>query len=342
MPTINEIAQLSGVSRGTVDRVINNRGLVDPIKAKRILEIAKALNYTPNLAGKSLSVKKKQLKFGYVLFGNTSSNPFLIDVEDGIKSCASELSEYGVNVFIRFCDTEDPSSQVKCIDELMEIGINGLVITPIYHPMVIECIKKLTDSGLPVITVASDSPDCGRLAYVGSDYFKSGETAAGIMNLICAGSANVGVVTGSPMVLCHSERVAGFTARIEEEYTGIKIVATDVNHDDDIQSYAVTKCLLENNPDVDAIFLTAAGVVGACRAIKELGLEGKLKVVCYDVTIASRELIKSGAINASITQEPFEQGAKPLDLLFNLVGLGKKPEQEYYYTDLSIVIKENL
>ena len=342
MPTIKEIAELAGVSRGTVDRVLNNRGAVSPDKEKKILDIAKALNYTPNLAGKTLAIKKKQLKFGYILFGSTSSNPFFLDVVDGIESRAAELGEYGVSVDIRYAVLGDPSLQVGLIDELVASGIAGLVITPINHPLVIERIKKLTAEGLPVVTANSDIPDCGRIAYVGSDYYKSGETAAGIMNMICAGNAKVGIVMGSPLVLCHSERVAGFTRRIQEEYTGIKIIATEINHDEDIQSYVVTKRLLEENPDVDALFLVAAGVVGACRAVAELGLDDKLKVVSYDTTIASTELIRSGMIAVAITQEPFMQGAKPLDILLDYVGLGIKPEQEFYYTALGIKIKENL
>ena len=342
MPTIKEIAKLAGVSRGTVDRVLNSRGYVSPDKEKKVLEIAEALNYTPNLAGKTLAIRKKQLKFGYILFGSTSSNPFFLDVVDGIESRAAELNEYAVSVDICYAVLEDPQLQVTLIDGLLESGIDGLVITPINHKMVIDRIRKLTDSGFPVITANSDIPDSGRLAYVGSDYYRSGETAAGVMNMICSGDAKVGIVMGSPLVLCHSERVAGFTRRIEEEYTGLKIIGTEVNHDDDIQSFVVTKRLLENHPEIDALFLVAAGVVGACRAVNEMGLEGKLKVVSYDTTIASRELIKSGAIAVTITQDPFEQGAKPLDLLLNHVVMGQKPKQEYYYTALSIVIKENL
>ena len=94
MPTIKEIAEIAGVSRGTVDRVLNNRGSVSPDKEKKILEIVKALNYTPNLAGKTLAVTKKHLKFGYILFASTSSNPFFIDVVNGIEERAAELSEY--------------------------------------------------------------------------------------------------------------------------------------------------------------------------------------------------------------------------------------------------------
>jgi len=342
MPTIKEIAELAGVSRGTVDRVLNNRGSVNPDKEKKILEIVKALNYTPNLAGKTLAVTKKNLKFGYVLFASTSSNPFFIDVVNGIEERATELGEFNISVDIRYAVIDNPSLQVQLIDELLENGISGLAITPISHPIVIERIKELTSDDFPVVTVNSDIPDSGRIAYVGSDYYKSGETAAGILNLICNGYSKVGIVMGSPLVLCHSERVAGFTHRIKEAYKGLDIIATEVNHDDDIQSYVVTKRLLESHPETDSLYLVAAGIEGAFRAIKELGLEGRLKVVSYDSTTASRELIRSGAISASITQEPFVQGAKPLDILYNYVGMGVKPEHEFHYTALAIKISENL
>ena len=342
MTTMKEIAELAGVSRGTVDRVLNNRGLVHPEKEQKVREIARALNYTPNITGKTLAVRKKHLKFGYILFSSTSSNPFFLDVVDGINSRAAELSEYGVSVEIRYATIDNPSLMVELIDELIERGINGLAITPLNHPLVVERIKNLTEGGFPVVTVNSDIPDCGRIAYVGSDYYKSGKTAAGLMNLICAGEANVGIVTGSPLALCHSERVAGFAQRIKEEYTGIKIVGTEVNHDDDIKSFVVTTRLLTAHPEIDALFLAAAGVVGACRAVHDMGLKGKIKVISFDTTAPERELIESGDIAASITQEPFVQGAKPLSILLDYVGMGIRPDKDIYHTVLGIMIKEAL
>jgi len=183
MATMKEIARLAGVSRGTVDRVLNKRGSVSPETEKNIREIAKKLNYTPNVAGKNLAVRKKKLKFGFILFGSADSNSFFVDVVFGIKSRASELSDFGVTVEIREANIDAPEQQAKIIDELVEIGINGLAITPINHPVVAERLLRLSDSGIPVVTSNSDIPDCGRLAYVGSNYYKSGETAAGLMNL---------------------------------------------------------------------------------------------------------------------------------------------------------------
>ena len=59
MATIKEIAELAGVSRGTVDRVLNNRGAVNADTREKILEIAKLLDYQPNKAGVALAAQKK-------------------------------------------------------------------------------------------------------------------------------------------------------------------------------------------------------------------------------------------------------------------------------------------
>ena len=53
--TIQQIADLAGVSRGTVDRALNNRGRIRPEVAEKIKEIAKELGYQPNMAAKALS-----------------------------------------------------------------------------------------------------------------------------------------------------------------------------------------------------------------------------------------------------------------------------------------------
>ena len=60
MATIKQIAEMAGVSRGTVDRVLNNRGSVNANTAARVREIAEKLNYKPNKAGLMLAAQKKK------------------------------------------------------------------------------------------------------------------------------------------------------------------------------------------------------------------------------------------------------------------------------------------
>jgi len=342
MSTMKDIAHLAGVSRGTVDRVLNNRGSVNPETEQKVRDIAKALKYSPNFAGKTLAIRKKELKFGCILFGTAASNTFFEGVVFGIKSRAKEMKEYGVSVEIRESHIDNPEEQAKHIDELVELGINGLTITPIDDVLVANRLKKLSESGLPIVTVNSDIPDCGRIAYVGSDYFKSGETAAGLMNMAAGGKANVGIITGSSRVRCHLERVAGFTEYAEKHFPNLKIVNKVINNDDEIDSYNVTMNMLNQFPEIDALYLAAAGVNGACRAVREVGLDGKLSIVSYDATPTTCKLIHEGVITATIAQQPEVQGTLPLDILFDLNCMGIMPEKEFFYTNIEIKIKENL
>lgn len=342
MSSIKKIAYLAGVSRGTVDRVLNNRGSVHPQTAQKVREIAKAVNYTPNRAGKTLAIKKKQLKFGFILFSSTSSNPFFLDVLRGIEDRIKLFREYGASVEIRYAPIDNPNLQVQMIDELIQDGIDGLAIAPINHPKVVNKLKQLTKNAFPVVTTNSDIPDCGRIAYVGSNYYKSGETAAGLMSLLCGNQANVGIISGSPLVLCHSERVAGFNNCVQNKNLNINIVEMVMNNDNDLDSFLVTRRLLKSHPEIDALYLVAAGVQGACHAVDDLGLRGKIKIISYDTTIPTRKLVEEGAIIATIAQQPFTQGAKPLDILLDYVGMGIKPEKEFFYTKIEIKIRENI
>ena len=293
------------------------------------------------LAEKTLSEEKNHFKFGYILFTCTSSNPFFLDVVEGIASRAAELRESGVTVEIRYCTVDDPDLQVRHIDDLLKSGIVGLALTPINHPTVVDRIRALTEEGFPVVTANSDLPGSGRLAYVGSDYFKGGETAAGLINLFCAGRVCAGIVTGSPLVLCHSERIEGFMSRIEKAYPDITVAGTEACYDDDLESYNVTKRLLKKYPAINALYVVAGGAIGSCRAIEELGLTGRIKLISNDAA-AEYDLINSGAITATITQEPFVQGSKPLDILTDYVNKGIKPANQIFNTAIDIKILENL
>ena len=108
MATIKEIAALAGVSRGTVDRVLNHRGAVNPQTEQKILEIIQTLDYKPNKAGIVLAAQKKNLKLGVILLGK--GNPFYDDVLTGVKDKAAELEGYNCSVLIRQTSTVSPSS----------------------------------------------------------------------------------------------------------------------------------------------------------------------------------------------------------------------------------------
>lgn len=339
MATIKEIAALAGVSRGTVDRVLNNRGSVNADTARKIQEIADSLDYKPSRAGLVLAAHKKHLKLGVILF--SPENPFFLDVLDGIREKETELAGYNCTVIVRQVPF-GVEAQIKAIDELYDLGINGLAIAPYNDTRIRSRINKLHNQGIPVVTFNSDIEDSKRLAYVGSNYTKGGETAAGLLRLMTSGEVHVGIIFGSSSLLCHTERVAGFTKSLEPYSDRIHIAAAVETDDDEQKSYEKTLQLLQAHPEINALYLAGAGVYSAFRSVSEAGLQGKICIITYDLLPITRSLLEDGTISATICQQPKIQGSKPLDLLFTHLTTGELPEKEFYHVAVDIRIRENM
>lgn len=338
MATIKEIAALAGVSRGTVDRVLNHRGDVNPQTEEKIMKIVRALDYKPNKAGIVLAAQKKNLKLGVVLLG--VGNPFFDDVLSGVREKAEELAGYNCSVLIK--QTEySLKQQLDAIDALLSEGVNGLAISPYNDTAVREKINTLHSEGIPVVTLNTDIENSSRLAYVGSNFYRSGEAAGGLMRLMTKGDVRVGIVSGSQNILCHTERIAGFS-HIIEPHPDIRIVDIVNSNDDDQVSFELTEKLLSDHPEINAFYFTAGGVYGGCRAIEASPRRNDMTVITNDMVPTTREYMQKGLIAATICQQPSQQGSLPLSILFAYLTTGEMPALENNYVDVDIRIRENL
>lgn len=100
MTTIKDVAKRAGVSIGVVSKAFNNYPDVSEKTKKRIFEIAKELNYTPNVIAKNLS-SKKQMTIGLIssgVFNDNEKDNNAFDIFKGVYSAVSaspfELSIY--------------------------------------------------------------------------------------------------------------------------------------------------------------------------------------------------------------------------------------------------------
>ncbi len=339
MATIKEIAELAGVSRGTVDRVLNKRGAVNPKTEAKILEIARALDYKPNRAGIVLAAQKKKFKFGIVMFG--IGNPFFDDVIAGFKEKEEELSGYNCTILFRRISAFGVEDQLEAIDSLLAEEISGLAISPQNDPSIAAKINELYDMGIPTVTFNTDIAGSKRIAYVGSNYYQCGQTAAGLIRLMTGGTVNIGVISGYSQLLCHTERIAGFKSSIAQS-PNMKIVDFFENSDDDFISYEKTMKMLQEHPEINALFFAAGGTYGGCKAVIACNRQNDLKIVTFDKIETTVQMMKKDVISATICQQPRIQGLMPLEILFDYLTTGEPPKKEYNYTTAEIRIKENI
>lgn len=340
MATMKQIAQLAGVSRGTVDRVLNKRGVVKKETADKIREIAQLLNYVPNKAARSLATHKTNPNFGFILADR--NNPFYEQIRKGIEKKAAELTEYGITVDIEYGAFSNPSIQDKLLLGMASRGITGIGLCGFGAPSTARIIRELREKGIYVVTSNTDIPDSGRLAFVGFDYEKAGRVAAQLVSLIKKGPANVAVLFGSRSDVSHSEWMRGFRSYISEHAVNIHVKYVEANSDDDFKSFAIVTDIIGKDPSINILLLASAGIYGACRAVEILPVAQRPCTICYDCVPSTQDMMRKGIISATICQQLEYQGAKPLDILFNALCLASLPEEERFLSEISIKISECL
>lgn len=337
--TIKDIAAIANVSRGTVDRALNNRAGVNPDVAKNILKIASDLGYRPNKAGKALAARKKSTVIGMAL--PSINNPFFTDVISGAMRAGQEFADYGIKVIIKEYKGFSVQRQLEAMEALEREDVNAVCIVPIDDDLIRAKIDELYDKNIPVIALNSDLPDSRRVCFVGNDYEKSGRTAAGMFGLITGGVANVLIVTGSIKMLGHNQRIHGFGQLIKEKYPGITIADVIACDDDDETAHKNVFEVLTKNPTIDSMYITAGAQTGAVRAVRESGRGKSFPIICFDDTKTNKELLKNGEVRAIICQEAYRQGYEPIKILFEMLINARKPKNEHIYTDIVIKIPEN-
>jgi LacI family transcriptional regulator len=336
--TQKKIAELAGVSRGTVDRVLNGRGEVGPETRDKILEIAHLMNYKPNRAGKTLVIRQKNLKIGCIMI--QADNPFYADLNRGIQQKAEEYKGYGIEVIVKSTIFK-AENQIEKIDELLEEKINALVIQPANEPILSAKLQQVTEMGIPVVTTNTDIPGFKHFCYIGNDFYACGNAAANLMDLITHGCCKIGVITGFVNAKSHSDRVDGFRDYIRNR-PDMQIVALEENHDDELESYSLTQTMLEQHPEIDALFIVAGGVYGAGRALKLFLQHRTIRAISFDDVPTTKELVRDGTILATICQQPVRQGELSLEVLFNYFLDQQPPEPSEIFTDIQIKIKANI
>mgnify|MGYP000845744127 FL=1 len=336
--TSGKIAELAGVSRGTVDRALHNRGGVKPEVEKKIKQIAKELGYEPDRAGKALSSRKNPPKIGVLL--NSVGNAFFDEVKEGIAAAEKELADFRLKILLKEVKGYQPEDQLAALDEFASLGVKGIVIMPVNDLRVADKINALSDRGIRFVTVNTDIDATDRIAYVGCDYVKSGQTAAGLAELILPGRTNLLIVTGSIKNLGHNKRIYGFGRALKDRLADIRVIDIVENQDDEEQAYRITAQKLREHPEVNMIYMVSAGVGGVARAVSEQSQ--KIHILCFDSTPQIVSLIKAGKITATICQEPYEQGYRAVRILFDAVVNGVLPASEFQYTDCQIKIRQNI
>ena len=279
-PTIQMVAERAGVSRGTVDRVLNNRSYVKAEVRTRILAAMQELGYVSPRDAHQKALNESRfspIRLGVVL-PNWQDDHFRGEVLRGVQAARTELADFHVEVMLSECQTDIPGEVIELLDQLIADGVQGIAICAVADIAIENKIDLLAEQGIPVITLNSDLPDSKRLCFVGQDYRKSGRIAAELMSKCISPHAKILAAVGNLEFNGHRTRLDGFCARMHElgfDNGQIEIVET---FNDYHTTYRKVLDVIHRCPDLSAVYMANQSVAACTEAIRASNQIGRAHV----------------------------------------------------------------
>jgi LacI family transcriptional regulator len=309
---IHLIAQIANVSIGTVDRALHGRGGINEKTRQRILQIARQIGYTPNLAARALSVARAGARIGVCI--PREIHFFYDQLWSGVLEEAKQVSQLGVE-FIHRPVHALGEGDTDAFKELLDQGVNGIILTAGNPKELTPLIDDAEAKGIRVVCVSTDAPGSRRSSVVCVEPYLNGCLAGELMGKFVPPGSKVAVVAGMLMAEDHRKKADGFSEAFPKHCPGGKIAAVIEGHEDEDESFQKTFDLLRRVPGLAGIYVNTVNCLPVCRALGARNLGGKVRLITTDLFLEMSPYFKKGTIAASIYQHPHRQGQIAIRLL---------------------------
>jgi LacI family transcriptional regulator len=340
---LKDIAILSGVSIGTVDRVLHDRGEVAEKTRDKVLEIARELNYTPNLMAQVLK-SKKPYNLVSLLPRSTEDNTFWVKHPVGMLKAMAELDPFPVNLTQINFDLLSEEDFVKETRTVLKLQPDGVLLAPIFQAESIAFCSLLRKANIPFVFVDGFVQDTDFLAYIGENVFQSGKVAGQLTEMITPGGTDLLIINLARNIqnVHHlNNRTKGFLSYFANNVNkfGEKISLNISNPASENVKMELDR-IFETHSNIGSIFVSGSKSYKVADYIKTNDIGG-IKLIGYDLLERNVAHLKSGRISFLIGQRPEEQTYKGVKKLFDFLSLNKIPEK-MEYLPIDVVTSENV
>ena len=137
--TIKQIAEIAGVHRSTVDKVLHNREGVSQEVRQRVQKIIDEYGYRPNPIGQALKKQDQKIKIGVILLEVDAKERIL----SGIKEGLSAYQSFDIELMYHTVNYPDVGEQIRLIHKMIEQKADGIILSPINSTRDRECDRLL-------------------------------------------------------------------------------------------------------------------------------------------------------------------------------------------------------
>jgi LacI family transcriptional regulator len=338
--TIREIALRAGVSIGTVDRVLHNRGRVSPETKAKIEAIIAQFEYRPNPIARHLKLKKEYTFFIFSPRRDEDSGYWNI-IFQGIRRAADELSAFGIRVHFAEFDRYSRESFWNAARKIPLDACDGILLAPVVPAETSRWIQSFP-AGLPYVFFDATLPDASPVTEIGQDPYSGGYLAGKLLALFSS------KLPGTFCALSpHSEdfhihqRIKGFLSYWSLQgsvYRTEVRTCEDMDHRETRETFLQT--LLKDIPSPRGIFVANASVHAVAEMVNRRNTE-HIPIIGYDLVPDNERLLREGLIDVLISQRPEYQGYQAVYQLYRYVVLQQDIHPKIP-VPIHIYMKENL
>lgn len=304
---IKDIAKLAGVSAGTVDRVLHNRGRVSDEALKKITAVMEQIDYKPNLIARTLGSNKKYTLA--VLVPDPEQDPYWQQANEGIEIARSEWTQYGVNLDTHHFDLFDKNSFKDVAQKALDSNPDGLVVAPIFYHESLPVFQLFKDRSIPYVLFNTNIQEVKPMSFIGQNLYESGRVGAELMNIGQQRKGTVAVLHIDEDIhdsIHLSEKEKGFRDFFSERnMNGFAI--KDMNLDPQADGFRQQLLHLFGEPELIGVFVsTSKGTSVAAELLKEAGKKN-IRLIGYDLLDDNLKYLREGIIDFLINQNPKRQ-----------------------------------
>jgi len=341
---IKDIATLSGVSTGTVDRILHKRGKVSIEAREKVDLVLKEIDYQPNLIARSLALKKKYLFI--VLTPQTAPGEYWAKLDEGVNKAEDELFSYHVTVQRMYFNQYDKSSFDALIPQIEASGCQGVMIATLFRESVIDLTARLDKVDIPYVLIDAYIENTNCITYFGTHSYDSGYIAGRLMFAQIGRTEDIAIFRfhrkgdhPSPQV---ARREEGFRAYfLEHDHQGRIFPVSMLAEDEEGSNRQLFADFFEANPQLRAGLIFNSRAYVLCDYIEQAGRGQDFKLIAYDVLEANIRLLQRGMITHLIAQRPEVQGLNALKAMFRHLVMKETPPP-VNYMPIDILMKENI
>lgn len=217
--------------------------------------------------------------------------------------------EFNVQLTFKAPDNEsDIGGQIQLMDQSIQNKADAIILSASDYMKLAQVTDRAAYYKIPVISMDSEVASARVKTFVGTNNYEAGQKAAERMVALTGTNSRIGVMNFVQGSKNGDEREEGFMDYIAR-FPGVQVVAVEYCQSNEQLARELTRKMLNEHPNINGIVaLNEVASIGTGEEIQKLGAGGRVKLITFDSPAKVMELLQEGIVQATVIQNPFNNG----------------------------------